>query len=1376
MSPTERGWRTELCLTEPGYFEAKPYAVDPQGRQVWPEGGNIGVSIHPSEYRTANTIYCAFVRLFSESKSATIARDERLEMQLKSLDKQGYSVIPPSGKLRDLIAQLPHIIDTLGCRILHLLPINPTPTTYARFGRYGSPYAALDLTGIDPALVEFDRRSTGVDQFRELAYAVHSRRAKLFIDLAINHTGWGSDLQEGHPEWFVRGHNGEFVSPGAWGVTWEDLSELDHHSPAPWEYFAQVFLTWCRRGVDGFRCDAGYMVPVPAWQYITARVREEFPDTIFLLEGLGGSWEATESLLTIGAMQWAYSELFQNFSPVQVAGYLDHSFRQTERVGLLVHYSETHDNNRLAAEGREWSLLRNRLCALSSMAGGYGFTCGVEWLATEKILVHQRSGLAWGQSENLIPELSRLNRLLADHPCFFDAAKVTRLSSTESPVLALRRESADNTRRLLILVNTDIKQPHKLILAKSAYEELGRPEIDLLGQPNLKPALSSRSEIVFQLEKGACFCLTATNDTTVDTGDEYRRARARAAWAIAALSKILPLEGIGPHQWQTLAAMIDADPSGFLAASVRLDRQMARTDLTGALQAAKARPDLPRVVTWTLADLRRQTVVPPHHWLVVQDTTPFRASLDWGPARMALHAQSVETSLGHFACFFPAQAEGDCRLQLERYASQDQQVVGQLRFLAATPDIQPRSLEKDLVLLTNSRGGMARMCVDLGSIQSKYDCLLGANLHPEVPTDRHVFAKRARVWVNANGFISPLNQDRLVHFEPGPPARWRFISNAGDGRAVQIDLVADMLDQCNTTVLRFGRSTDERSANRDEDFEVRITVRIDIEDRNFHSETKRNGGAEWHFQSHSQPLADRVGFQFQPASDRHLRVYADAGQYHHEGEWCDNVAHPVEQSRGQTGSGDAYSPGWFDLPLQKGSSVTLIVTADSTDLPLERIAHFPATREAWSDAAVRKAELAQDDFFAAQLARAVHAFVVRRGPGKTVIAGYPWFLDWGRDSLICARGMLSAGLVDEVHQLLLTFGRFEKDGTLPNSIHGEDASNRDTSDASLWYGVVCEDAAIYLGEDLLRTSVDASHRPISDVLRSIALGYIRGTPNGIRMDEATGLIWSPAHFTWMDTNYPAGTPREGYPIEIQVLWIRLLKQLNRAGIPGGEEAWGVLARRAEQAFHERYWIEGAGYLADHLIARSGVSARQAVVDNALRSNCLFAVSLGLVEGARAQDTVAAALRHLVIPGGLRTLAPLPVSPPLPIYSNVGSLLNDPVHPYWGHYEGDEDTRRKPAYHNGTAWTWTFPTFCEALARAWRFSAASTAAARAYLASMDRLLADGCVGHLPEILDGDLPHEQRGCDAQAWGATEALRVWKLLTAGPDLPREQDVDTH
>ena len=296
-------------------------------------------------------------------------------------------------------------------------------------------------------------------------------------------------------------------------------------------------------------------------------------------------------------------------------------------------------------------------------------------------------------------------------------------------------------------------------------------------------------------------------------------------------------------------------------------------------------------------------------------------------------------------------------------------------------------------------------------------------------------------------------------------------------------------------------------------------------------------------------------------------------------------------------------------------------------------------------------------------------------------------------------------------------------------------------------------------DEFYSTPVDAT-RTIRDVLTSIAENYARGTPNGIRMDADSALIWSPSHFTWMDTNFPAGTPREGYPVEIQVLWIRLLQQLEKISEGDEQKKWSELAARATASFEKLFWLEDRGYYADLLIAQKGQSAAGAKADDALRSNYLFAVSLGLVTGERAKRCVEAAQKYLVVPGALRSLAPLPVSIPLPIYRD-GQLLNNPIEPYCPRYEGDEDTRRKPAYHNGTAWTWTFPTFCEALARAWDFSPEAVAAAKAYLGSMEQLMNEGCLGQIPEILDGDAPHTQRGCDAQAWGVTEALRVWKLL---------------
>ena len=662
---------------------------------------------------------------------------------------------------------------------------------------------------------------------------------------------------------------------------------------------------------------------------------------------------------------------------------------------------------------------------------------------------------------------------------------------------------------------------------------------------------------------------------------------------------------------------------------------------------------------------------------------------------------------------------------------------------------------------------MARLAVNLGEVYSKYDCLLGANLHPVLPVDRHIIAKRARVWINADGFITPLNLDNLLSFEPRPVAQWRFLATAGDDRAVEVSLSADMLEGRNVTVLRFHRPDDAPSAGKDlpSACRVSLTVRVDIEDRNFHTETQRNGGAEHHFTAHTHTLRAETGFEFAPSSDRRLRVFADDGIYHPEAEWSQNVQHPVEATRGQVDHGDAYSPGWFELPLPKGKTVTLVVSTEPVDPTAADLRNFIEHRETADAKLLRDAGVKRGDRFGRELALALRAFVARRDRGKTIIAGYPWFLDWGRDSLISARGLIAAGMTDEVQQLLTVFAHFEDRGTLPNTIRGEDASNRDTSDAPLWFGIVCEELAGTMTRPraaaFYATQVDHRGRTVADVLRSIACGYRDGTPNGIRMDPDSALVWSPSHFTWMDTNYPAGTPREGYPVEIQALWVRLLRQVARLAGREGEE-WSALAQRAEQSLLEKFWLEEKGWISDLLVAAPFVPAHHAVADTALRSNGLLAVSLGLLKGERARRTVDAALQHLVVPGALRSLAPLPVWPPLPIRGRHSShLLNDPENPYQGRYEGDEDTLRKPAYHNGTAWTWTFPIFCEALACAWDLNPSAVAAARVYLGSMDQLLHEGCLGQLPEILDGDAPHTQRGCDAQAWGVTEAVRVWKML---------------
>ncbi|MFM2091955.1 MAG: hypothetical protein RLZZ127_2444, partial [Planctomycetota bacterium] len=1130
---------------------------------------------------------------------------------------------------------------------------------------------------------------------------------------------------------FQRNPDGSFRSPGAWGTVWEDLVELDHHHPELWEVVADSLLVWCRRGVDGFRCDAGYMVPLPAWRYITARVRREFPDTVFLLEGLGGAWELTERLLTEGGMQWAYSELFQNHTPEAMAGYLDHALAAARRCGVLVHYSETHDNQRLAARGRAWSLLRNRVCALASTHGAFGFTSGVEWLAGEKLEVHQARGLRWDAPDHLCDELARLTRLVSDHPCFLDGAEVERIGGCHDPVLVLARRHGPD--RCLVLINSDLDAMRPALLPAGLWDELGRPAHDLLG---VGPAARLRPDGLVELlvAPGEAHCLANHPRPVGLSGNAYRAARARAAFAYAALAALHPVEDLGPAPWTDLAAMVDGDPIHVLAAISALDRDAARSGLVPALRGDEGPAP---VVRWSRADRARIVPVPPGWWVLIEDDGPFTAVAGGG---RPLHA--VPAAGRWIAAVPPATTAGDLDLAIERAPCE--RFTARLRRLPAAGAVPAGG---DLALLTNGRGGMARLHADLGRVASKYDALLAANLHPDSPCDRHVLAKRLRAWIDADGFITPLDGVNLTAFSAGDRAAWRFNAQAGDGRCVPVAVTAWMPPHRNALVVELHRP-DEAPPWGDPlpaGARVSLTVRVDLEDRSFHDQTVRSDEAEARL-GRIADLPGREGFAFRPAPDRGLDAWIDGGRWHPQPEWCQAIPHPVEASRGMAPSGDARSPGWFEVPLAPGARAVLTLDADLSDpAPAGALVPPPAPAPATD--------------LAGHLRRAARQYVVRRGRGLTVIAGYPWFLDWGRDTLICARGLLAAGMVDEVREILRTFARFADGGTLPNLLNGDRAENRDTSDAPLWFCLAAHDLARSAGAAAWDTPVDHPAGTLLGVVESLCAGYRDGTANGIRVDPASGLVWSPPHFTWMDTNYPACTPRTGYPIDIQALWWHALHGLAALGRPG----WADLAARV-QASLDRFWLPELGWCADVLAAPGGEPAAAARPDTALRPNQAFLVALGALRGERARRVVDACARHLLVPGAIRTLAPLPVDPPLVILGADGRPLSDPLLPYQGRYEGDEDTRRKPAYHNGTAWPWVLPVFCEAMAAAWDGHPRAVAAARAHLAGMGDLLDGGVAGHLPEILDGDAPHTPRGCDAQAWSATELLRVWTALGGG------------
>ena len=446
-----------------------------------------------------------------------------------------------------------------------------------------------------------------------------------------------------------------------------------------------------------------------------------------------------------------------------------------------------------------------------------------------------------------------------------------------------------------------------------------------------------------------------------------------------------------------------------------------------------------------------------------------------------------------------------------------------------------------------------------------------------------------------------------------------------------------------------------------------------------------------------------------------------------------STSHPLDAARGLGHSSDLFSPGFFSASLATNIPVTLDAALSASPSLPSNPPNLPSPSP-WS------------------LRDALLQFVVRRDSGPTIIAGYPWFLDWGRDTLIALRGLIAAGDTTTARLILLTFARFEDRGTLPNMIRGSDCSNRDTSDAPLWFFTATADLVRSTGPAFLDES--AGGRPIRTILGSIIAHYQSGTPNGIHTDPASALVFSPSHFTWMDTNHPAGTPREGYPIEIQALWHAALSFMASHG----DDSCAQLALRVANSIESLFPHPSEGWLADCLHAPSGTPAALASRDDHLRPNQLFAVTLGAVTNPGRTAAIIHACSELLVPGAIRTLADRPVAFPLPVLRN-GHLLNDPLNPFWPHYSGDEDTRRKPAYHNGTAWPWPMPSLAEAFLLS--NLPDSIHAARSILDSADALLSSNCLGHLPEITDGTSPHSPGGCGAQAWSVSELLRVRKLL---------------
>jgi len=374
------------------------------------------------------------------------------------------------------------------------------------------------------------------------------------------------------------------------------------------------------------------------------------------------------------------------------------------------------------------------------------------------------------------------------------------------------------------------------------------------------------------------------------------------------------------------------------------------------------------------------------------------------------------------------------------------------------------------------------------------------------------------------------------------------------------------------------------------------------------------------------------------------------------------------------------------------------------------------------------------------LARAADAFIARRDStgGKTILAGYPLFSDWGRDTMIALPGCtMATGRFEDAKSILRTFLAYERNGLVPNLFP--------EGGAEPMYNTV--DAALLLIDSVwqyyIRTGDLAFANEAFPVMQRIIAAYRRGTLHSIAMDT-DGLILAGSgkdQVTWMDVcvNGILPTPRHGKPVEISAYWYNALKIMEalsaKLGRDGGD--YGTLAETVKTSFLEKFYMTDRGYLRDVI---SGTQA-----DTQLRCNQIWAVSMSftMLTPDIAQSVVDAVSRHLYTPCGLRTLSP-----------------DDPQ--YHGTYGGDQ-MARDMAYHQGTAWV--FPLGAYYLAKL-KTMGSTKAAAREILTQLDALfpmLRQGCSGQLPEIYDGENPTEGKGCFAQAWSVGEMLRVFEAIEA-------------
>ncbi len=564
--------------------------------------------------------------------------------------------------------------------------------------------------------------------------------------------------------------------------------------------------------------------------------------------------------------------------------------------------------------------------------------------------------------------------------------------------------------------------------------------------------------------------------------------------------------------------------------------------------------------------------------------------------------------------------------------------------------------------------------------------------------------------------VHPDGATRIESFEHEPWPKWRF--------RLTDDLVIEQ--EC---FVRPGESSvflAWRVANAGAET-IKLFVRPFFSGRDFHSTHHENGA-----------------FRFEPEQDRERRVWRpydglpavvtfSNGSYNHQPTWYRNFLYSEEEARGLDAIEDCAAPGIFEFNLTRKPAV-LMLAAEGHFLN-----HIESIETRYLHA--RTMERHRRSSFASPRERAADAYLVRRGEGKTIIAGYPWFGDWGRDTFIAIRGLcIATGRLEDARDILVQWAGVVSEGMLPNRFPDQgDAPEFNSVDASLWYIIAVGD---YLRavEKQPKLTLDCHTEKLRAAVEAILTGYHDGTRFRIHADT-DGLLAAgePGYqLTWMDARVDGReiTPRIGKPVEIQALWLNALA-IGAQFSP----RWQSVFEMGRTSFEARFWNGDGDYLYDVV----DCDHQPGTTDRAFRPNQIFAVGglpLQLLSAERARQVVDAVEARLLTPLGLRSLAP-----------------NEPG--YVGHYGGGV-AQRDGSYHQGTVWPWLIGAFVDAWLRVRGNSAEAKAEARArFLPPLFEHLEHAGLGHISEIADGDPPHAPAGCPFQAWSLGELLRLEKLL---------------